>query len=157
MNKQYPTRACDGCKACCFTHQVTSLTTEITGIFEHCPHECQSGCRIYGNHPPACKEYRCSWLKGHIGGPNDRPDKLGLVIDQYDFQGVKNFCYVAMETFPGAARQKRTRKFLRQLSETDIVVVTGPTLNITVYGPPHKSEEMKQITRFLQEGKELIT
>ena len=73
-------RVCEGCRACCFGLQVEDL--EKPG-FQHCDHECEEGCGIYGDHPKACQDFKCGWLEGltaaGISAHDLRPDRIGLV------------------------------------------------------------------------------
>jgi hypothetical protein len=38
------------------------------------------GCGIYATRPRICRAYRCLWLQGQLE-PEDRPDRLGAVLD----------------------------------------------------------------------------
>ncbi len=74
-----PARACDGCTACCKTHEIREVLKKPVG--EWCVHCHQGkGCRIYETRPRPCKNYECAWAQGH-GTEEERPDKCGVVVD----------------------------------------------------------------------------
>ena len=70
-------RQCDGCAVCCFVKSIDELRKPT---FTVCPHECPTGCAIYGVHPPSCKAYSCLWLKGELLDC-DKPDAAGFMLD----------------------------------------------------------------------------
>jgi hypothetical protein len=48
-----------------------------------CPHQCPTGCAIYGQHPKTCQTFYCGWQEGEI--PLEaRPDKCGLLFAMGD-------------------------------------------------------------------------
>lgn len=71
-------RTCGGCTACCKTHAVHSMYKRA---WEWCL-QCKigDGCRIYNTRPTDCENFQCAWLLG-VGGPDYRPDKIGVVVD----------------------------------------------------------------------------
>lgn len=40
----------------------------------------EGGCRVHPQRPSVCRAYRCAWLGGAFG-PEDRPDRLGALLD----------------------------------------------------------------------------
>lgn len=54
-------RSCGGCTVCCKTHAVLEIKKPFGKWCPHC--DTSRGCRIYSNHPKACKEFRCEWIK----------------------------------------------------------------------------------------------
>ncbi len=104
-------RSCGECSACCYTHGVKELNKDN---FIQCQYtRGGGGCGIYGIHPKSCRVYSCSWLDGVVGAPEDRPDKLGLVI------GVQRWQYrlgdpevtLVFEAWPGAFDTERGQLF----------------------------------------------
>jgi hypothetical protein len=147
MNKK--PRRCDGCKACCYTHCVTSWTnngpTVVTELFRRCRFEGKSGCQIYGNHPPACKAYRCAWLKDELDCK--RPDELGLVPDFNELEGVRYLSL--MEAWPGAASKQKAREFILKMADKYVVVVAGVGKFI-VGGPEGRAGDIEKVGDFVR-------
>jgi hypothetical protein len=117
-------RACDDCTACCFVMGVAEVPTPF---YSHCPHTCSAGCDIYGKHPGACRDFYCEWLIGRLG-PDDRPDKLGLLFVANRLRnpdGSDRMFVAAYEVWPGAADTDRGRAVLRSL---------GPDVGLFRYG-----------------------
>jgi hypothetical protein len=71
-------RQCGTCNACCKTHAVTELQKPAGRWCQYA--KPGKGCSVYGHHPTSCKEFSCGWLRG-VGGPNQRPDKVKIVVD----------------------------------------------------------------------------
>ncbi len=73
-------RECGTCSACCRWPEIPELN-KPKGVA--CPNleSCGFGCTIYFERPKPCSDYKCSWLEGY-GGPNDRPDDCGVVVDR---------------------------------------------------------------------------
>lgn len=71
--------ACGPCQACCEVQRIYVLDKPA---FARCPHQCDTGCDVYGSHPTECREYRCAWSLGALtGGEEMRPDVLGMFVD----------------------------------------------------------------------------
>jgi hypothetical protein len=105
-------RACDGCTACCFVMGVAEVPTPF---YTACPHIQNGGCDIYGKHPGACRDFYCEWLIGRLG-PDDRPDKLGLLFVANKLcnpDGSDRMFIAAYEVWPGAADTDRGRAVLQ--------------------------------------------
>ena len=117
-------RACDGCTACCFVMGVAEVPTPF---YTRCPHICHGGCDVYGKHPGACRDFYCEWLIGRLG-PDDRPDKLGLLFVANRLRngdGSDRMFVAAYEVWPGAADTARGRAVLASL---------GPEVGLFRYG-----------------------
>lgn len=146
-------RQCNGCKACCFTHNVTSATihgpTIVTELMQHCRYECPTGCRIYAKRPPACQDYACAWLKGEIDGK--RPDEFGLVVDFSELKGVKFIS--AMEAWPGGARTKHAKRFIRESSVDNIVCVFLADKTLKLYVPGGRENDSQKLVELIQSSK----
>jgi hypothetical protein len=105
-------RVCDGCTACCFVMGVAEVPT---AFYSRCSHICDAGCDIYGKHPGACRDFYCEWLIGRLG-PDDRPDKLGLLFVANKLRnadGSDRMFIAAYEVWPGAADTDRGRAVLQ--------------------------------------------
>lgn len=90
-------RACGPCSLCCTVLRVDALR-KLGGV--DCVHQCaQGGCGIHPRRPDICRAYRCLWLGGGLGD-DDRPDRLGAVVDLVA-QGGSAWLEIR-EAFPGA-------------------------------------------------------
>ena len=71
-------RVCGSCSLCCVVLRVDELR-KLGGT--PCLHQRdEGGCGIYDSRPGICRAYRCLWLRGGLG-EDDRPDRLGAVLD----------------------------------------------------------------------------
>ncbi|MEM7410779.1 MAG: hypothetical protein AAF430_11135 [Myxococcota bacterium] len=71
-------RSCGSCSLCCEVLRVDALE-KLGGV--RCLHQRpEGGCGIYATRPSICRDYRCLWLGGGLGD-DDRPDRLGAVLD----------------------------------------------------------------------------
>jgi hypothetical protein len=79
-------RHCNGCTACC--HVVAVKEIELPP-FTSCPHvrgvlhAGGPGCGIYHERPYSCRSWRCMWLKNEDWPEELRPDRLGVVVDEF--------------------------------------------------------------------------
>lgn len=79
-------RQCGTCTACCTLVGVESIgkpgwaacKNERDPFIEDDP-----GCRVYESRPDGCRTYQCLWLLGALDDEDDRPDRLGVMIDAY--------------------------------------------------------------------------
>lgn len=79
---------CGECQACCTALGIEQLTPPKP-MWYVCRHQCRTGCKIYGRHPDECQRYECAWLSGMFQGIIEyRPDKLGLIIDMRELDGI---------------------------------------------------------------------
>lgn len=116
-------RSCEGCTACCTTHAILELKKPY---FESCKHQCATGCSIYSNRPPSCRDYYCQWRLGKIGG--ERPDKSGIVIDigpVWDRAGNMFAAYGVFEARPGALNDATNRELIEAMAERRIVLLNS--------------------------------
>lgn len=74
-------RPCGECNACCTTIEVRELDKPAWTRCMHVKASPEGSCGIWGapKHPAECRAWYCLWRKG-FGGPEDRPDKLGVVL-----------------------------------------------------------------------------
>lgn len=118
-------RSCGECQACCEAIGVYFAKDDFEKPpFQRCEHQCEAGCAIYENRPRPCRVFNCTWILGW-GREQDRPDKLGLVIEQRDE------LIIVSEGRPNAHKEKRAEKVLRKFAKDR----TRPTVLIP-YGPP---------------------
>ncbi|HTU24239.1 MAG TPA: hypothetical protein VMF30_02505 [Pirellulales bacterium] len=112
-------RACGECTACC-----TVMAVDELGKFMNmrCPHDAGGCCAIYASRPRSCRGWACSWLLGHIAGDlRRRPDKSGLVFNQEELGG--KFMFVAIEAWPGAAKESSNAYFIKKMSQSTPIIV----------------------------------
>jgi len=111
-------RACGECTACCTILAVDDLKK---GNYQPCVHEC-GGCAIYDSRPSTCRTWSCGWLLGRIeGDERRRPDKIGLIFNREKLAG--KFMTVAIEVWPGAAKESSNAYLLRKMSQEKPIVL----------------------------------
>ena len=49
-----------------------------------CKHQCKTGCAIHKTRPRECRNYQCLWRVDESIPEDQRPDKLGVVIERRD-------------------------------------------------------------------------
>jgi hypothetical protein len=114
-------RSCEGCTACCTTHGVVELKKPY---FEPCKHQCATGCAIYSQRPPSCRDFYCQWRVGAVGG--ERPDTSGIVIDigpVWDVAGEMRSAYGVFEVRPGALEAPANQEQVKRLAEKGVVLL----------------------------------
>jgi hypothetical protein len=79
-------RSCGECSLCCTVLRVDDLDKLGGTPCAYLRRE-GSGCSIHQRRPEICRAYRCFWLKGGLED-DDRPDRLGAVIDLVSAGGV---------------------------------------------------------------------
>jgi len=124
-------RECGGCTACCTVQGIVELDLP-EGVA--CPHECAAGCAIYAKRPQSCRDYECIWTKG-FGDDEHRPDRLGVVIDEREFEGKRNF--LVKELRPGAAQAAAAHlAVLHQLTKRQVYLYKGDHAVELAFGQP---------------------
>ena len=106
-------RHCGDCTACCTVLAVDELRKPMRCA---CPHQAAIGCRIYEDRPLGCRQFNCVWLRG--GFPADeawRPDRLGVIFDDFIRATDGERQRTALEVFPDAFRQPDTAALLRRI------------------------------------------
>lgn len=142
-------RVCGECVACCTVLAVPALGKNEGVTCEHCI--TWGGCLIYKNRPASCANYACVWLQGLLD-QNDRPDKLGLVInfgngrDIYKLTGSELF--VVQPTKLGSESTDKAVELIRNLSARHYVVVRIG-FKRTLFGPDNKY--MDEVARMLND------
>lgn len=140
-------RTCNGCTACCYTHQVKKAGVIVTAGGEWCTHCAQGvGCTIFGQEerPGGCLKYRCYWLKGG-GNEADRPDSLGVVIDRQEIPGESPVLFSIREAWPGATYTQEVRQRIAEnIPENNIVMYIYPApgnSGVKKFFPPNFTKE----------------
>ena len=83
MKQLHAGRSCGPCTACCKPFKVPEVGKHDASWCPHCVKS--KGCNIYAQRPDACRKFACIWLNGK-GGENDRPDRLGVMMDVEELQ-----------------------------------------------------------------------
>ncbi len=104
-------RECGGCQACCEAIGVDELGKDAG---ERCKFQCGTGCREYESRPQSCRAYNCAWRLGFIDGLERRPDKLGVVFDLREENGVGYFG--VWEYKPGALHEQSVKYLIGRIS-----------------------------------------
>uniref|UniRef100_A0A7C2JZ42 YkgJ family cysteine cluster protein n=1 Tax=Schlesneria paludicola TaxID=360056 RepID=A0A7C2JZ42_9PLAN len=108
-----PGRDCGGCTACCTVLAVDELRKPMRYA---CPHQAADGCRIYADRPHGCRQFHCVWLRGGLPAEEDwRPDRLGLLFDQFVRATDGQPQLTAFEVIPGALSTAAAKQLLRQI------------------------------------------
>lgn len=129
-----PTRICGECRACCIQPKIEPLNKPMNTPCQHLKsgNGCES-CTIHENRPKICMDYNCEWIKG-LGKENDRPDKIGLMID-------KNLGYFAAKpVWQDSEITKKTKNFIKRIENEKKTIIT--VLN---YDGTFKKIDAKQI------------
>ncbi len=74
-------------------------------------------CSIYKTRPGCCSDYRCAWLNGY-GDENDRPDKVGVVMDTISPAGVIENALIAKPLWFGAEDEKPALDAMMRMSHS---------------------------------------
>lgn len=114
-------RKCGDCGACCVVLGVAGFK-EPCVTCQHLKPRGTNRCGIYGSpeKPEDCSTYQCGWLQGLLG-PNDRPDRLGLIFEL----SVQDECAVvtAREVWTGAADGAVAARVLDGMSTKSAIIV----------------------------------
>jgi Fe-S-cluster containining protein len=110
-------RECGSCQACCIWPSIK----DVKPAGERCQHLSQgNGCTIYETRPEACRDYMCSWIRGH-GGEIDKPEISGVLVDRRWIKGKKVF--MAKSLRPGATKARKGLKAIERISAGSPVFV----------------------------------
>lgn len=104
-------RKCGECQVCCLVMDVRPTNEEVTlsHAFERCQFLCDVGCSIYEHRPSPCEAYHCMWRLGW-GGPEDRPDRLGVLME-----ASPNGWLFAIEARPEAYKSPAVQETMQAL------------------------------------------
>lgn len=110
-------RSCGACRACCKLPEIPEFGKPANVWCQHAnPSPDGPGCRIYNERPEGCRRFACGWMQG-IGGPDDRPDKLGVMWQRVTL-GDGREGIAAVEMTPRALESPRVQAYLRQFMRT---------------------------------------
>ncbi len=105
-------RECGECQACC---EVVGVDELGKGTWERCKFQCGTGCSEYEKRPHSCRAYYCAWKLGFIDGAERRPDKLGVVFDLREENGIGYL--TAWEVKSGAFAEQAVKYLLGKIGE----------------------------------------
>lgn len=108
---------CGDCQACCEVIAIEAFGGKEN--YQKCQHQCETGCGVYAERPDECKRYYCMWQQGYIsGGPDMRPDKLGVLVDFRPANGNRTGnvveAMVFWETRPGALKEPKVKELMQR-------------------------------------------
>lgn len=137
-------RSCGECQACCEVVAIKgdNLTPEKKN-YERCTHQCDTGCAIYQSRPVECRTYRCVWRDGSLTREEDRPDKLGVLVDTRWLEENGKAVFVFWETRPGALKTPRVQEIIQWIRYNlrEVAVMTNEYNSVT------EDEEKQGIVR----------
>lgn len=94
---------CGTCAACCTTREVESLGKPPGLPCTRLGLRPGAGmCSVHRERPGECVAYECAWRVGALGGPELRPDRLGILFEFEDTHATGMLLLVARETRLGA-------------------------------------------------------
>lgn len=116
---------CDGCTACCTAVGVREID-KAQG--ERCRFEREGGCGIYEQRPSSCADFYCGWRFRLAGlGPEDRPDKTGIVFTVPGKKDEIRTALLAFEARPGAFESDVGKELLQRLVQHGhAILIVGP-------------------------------
>ncbi len=136
-------RSCGGCSACCTALGVTDLPVpKPRGV--RCDHIVPGGgCSTYASKPSSCCAYTCGWLHG-VGAEDDRPDRLGIIVETQPALDGGASVIVLRECSPGAINASRGAGLARTFADRTVVLLVRMAGGIGVMGPQHRVQVYQQ-------------
>ncbi len=123
-------RTCGDCQACCTVLPIKQLDKPAG---TPCPKLCVQGCSIHKTRPEVCRDWNCAWINGQLG-PNDRPDKSGVVIWTAALPSNTGMTHVVHANFKtGAKRNKKIMRWLMSLADP-VMITQDNTVQLYVEG-----------------------
>ena len=119
-------RDCGECTACCRTHITEEMKLDGGEYCDAC--HIGTGCTIYQSRPIACQAYRCIWVCGK-GNDEDRPDRLGVVIDMKIATYLSENDITAVnfwEVHDGAVQKPRVQQVMMDNIKAGNIAVARP-------------------------------
>lgn len=137
-----PDRQCGECQACCEVVAIKgdNMTPEKKN-YERCVHQCDKGCAVYSSRPVECRTYMCEWRTGTLTDEDDRPDKLGVIIDTRNLTDTTGqdrkplaangkpvtIALVLWEVRPGALKTERVQSIIKWIKKNmSVAVMVNP-------------------------------
>lgn len=141
----YLTRDCGDCIACCTLMPVPQLKKPGGVACKHLDKEREGGgCTVYESRPSNCRQWACIWRSGsNLLAPEDRPDKLGIMLDTMREVPGKPFveAILVYETEPGGFQKAMTT--IRKLAERRAVVIMADPRELI--GPKDKTDRFLRL------------
>lgn len=118
-------RECGDCSVCCVVGAVPAIDKPA---FTKCKYmeTCESGsCSIFNDYdklPMICKFYDCAWKQG-LGGPYDKPNKIGVMFTPNIIDGQK---YVtAVEIVEGGITDSKCDAMIIDLANFNVPMIVS--------------------------------
>jgi hypothetical protein len=112
VERSIASRPCGECSACCTALAVVEIEKEAGTACCHIGQE-GKGCSIYPDRPRSCRDFQCLWRIG-AGRDDERPDRVGIVLDTTRPGHAGHPGMVALEAWPGAFED--SYEFLRRIA-----------------------------------------
>ncbi len=147
MDRSMAARPCGECSACCTALGVAEIKKDAGIACCHIGQE-GKGCSIYPDRPRSCRDFQCLWRIG-AGTDDERPDRVGIVLNTTLPDHPGHPAMVALEAWPGAFED--SYEFLRRIAtEGDgrLVFLVKDHQPRRVLGPP---DALERIASLLEE------
>ena len=69
-------RSCKDCTLCC---ELLGINEIDKPAFSKCWNQTRTGCSVYADRPPSCRQFDCAWRRGDVP-KHLKPNKTGAVI-----------------------------------------------------------------------------
>ncbi len=142
-------RECGSCTLCCKLLHIPEFDAPAGIWCSQC--DVKKGCKIHGNHPKQCKDFKCLWLLD-VGLDIHRPDKSKMVMKfvKAHQDGVTQLQIYCNDGYPDAWKIPYVKAMIDKLTDSG-----GRT--IIIYGDKRTAigsrKVMKEIDgRILNEG-----
>lgn len=116
LDNTIASRPCGECTACCMALEVSELKKPNGVMCQHAG----NGCSIYPERPKSCKAYLCGWKIG-MGLPEQRPDKLGLVLSPVPGTSPAHPGFIAHELEEDSWYRPDVQKLMGELAHHFII------------------------------------
>jgi hypothetical protein len=130
---------CGGCTFCCKVLYIPSLEKKAGQDCKHC--NFSVGCKIHGEHPTECKEFKCAYNQASIVSLELRPDMCGIMFERFD-----NIMLGTMDTKDNEAYKKDIvqRQLQNFLNEGFSIVVYSANIEKPIIIPA-KNKTSKEV------------
>lgn len=120
MGNEKSSRSCGDCTACCKPYPVPEIGKKSGVWCEFC--DPGKGCGIYEKRPAECRDFRCMWLNGGVGGEDARPDKLGFIVDIVFTEDGEEHIVRFTELHSGVLKQEYARRLMASYLQVGFAV-----------------------------------
>lgn len=110
---------CGLCTLCCKLTAVPELKKPLGVWCDNC--NVNSGCKIYVNRPPSCKNFKCVWYRKENLLPELRPDICGVIFEK--LIGISTYLALVSSEMPDAWLSPIVLESITNLLKSGAVVV----------------------------------